>query len=274
MMIEKRLETKEGTIYYWVSENWDDGRDTMFYFPGLTADHTMFEGQFAYFGGKYNLISWDAPGHGKSRPYSRFDLEHATEVILQILTELGAERIIAVGQSFGGYHIQALLARHPEKVSHFVGIGTTPYGEKYYSQMDKFWLRQVGWMGMCYPLQAMKRASAKQATRTPHGYENMLSMLEPYSKKEYCDLMQNYYDAFLADNRDLEITCPVLLIQGDCDKVGKVRSYNRMWHEETGFPLVYVADAGHNANVDQAEEVNVLIDNFLLVNRINRVKDR
>lgn len=262
-MIEKKIVTSFGTVFYWVSEQWDTEKDTIFFFPGLTADHTMFESQFDYFEEKYNLIVWDAPCHGKSRPYDKFDFEDSTDIIIQIMNENGVGNIIGVGQSLGGYHIQALIARHPEKVKAFIGIGTSPYGEIYYSKSDIFWLRQVEWMGMCYPINPLKRAAAKGSTRTEAGYNNMMSMITPYKKKEYCHLMQIAYNALLKDNRNLKISCPVLITYGEHDRTGKVRQYCKMWQEQTNYPLEVIKNAGHNANVDNPEEMNCIIERFL-----------
>lgn len=74
-MREKCIATEYGSVYYWLSDTWNDEKETIFFFPGLTADHTLFESQ--------------------------------------------VENMICVGQSFGGYHIQALIARYPEKVKAF-----------------------------------------------------------------------------------------------------------------------------------------------------------
>lgn len=262
-MREKCIATEYGSVYYWLSDTWNEEKETIFFFPGLTADHTMFESQVDYFGAKYNLIVWDAPCHGKSRPYEKFDLKDSTEVIIKIMKENKVENMICVGQSFGGYHIQALIARYPEKVKAFVGIGTSPYGEKYYSKSDIFWLKQVEWMGMCYPINPLKRAAAKGATRTEIGYKNMMEMIEPYSKREYCHLMQIAYNALLQDNKDLNISCPVLITHGEYDKTGKVRYYCKIWHEQTNYPLQIIKGAGHNANVDNPEEMNFIINEFI-----------
>ena len=129
-MREKCITTEYGSVYYWLSDTWNEEKETIFFFSGLTADYTMFESQVDYFGAKYNLIVWDAPGHGKSRPYEKFDLKDSTEVIIKIMEENKVENMICVGQSFGGYHIQILIARYLKKVKAFVGIGTSPYGEK------------------------------------------------------------------------------------------------------------------------------------------------
>ena len=86
-MREKCIATEYGSVYYWLSDIWNEEKETIFFFPGLTADHTMFESQVEYFGAKYNLIVWDAPCHGKSRPYEKFDLKDSTEVIIKIMEE-------------------------------------------------------------------------------------------------------------------------------------------------------------------------------------------
>ena len=262
-MKEKKITTADGDVYYWISENWDNKIRTIFFFPGLTADHTMFAAQFAYFEGKYNIIAWDPPCHGRSRQFSTFSFESTSNAVLQIMNQHDVADIITVGQSLGGYYIQALILRHPDKVKAFIGIGTTPYGDKYYSKADKFWLRQVGWMSKCYPLSQLKKAVSKQATFTDRGYQNMMDMISPYKKNEFCHLMQIAYTAFLRDNRDIEIKCPVLITHGEFDKVGKVQQYCKKWQEETGFPFMIVKDAGHNANVDNPEESNRIIESFL-----------
>ncbi|MCM1057744.1 MAG: hypothetical protein NC517_09070 [Firmicutes bacterium] len=86
----------------------------------------------------------------------------------------------------------------------FVAIDTTPYGDMYYSKSDKWWLRQIEWMSYLYPFNAMKKALAKQVSVSKKGYENMLSMLSPYTKKELCHLMGIGYAGFLKDNSNVD----------------------------------------------------------------------
>ena len=83
-MIEKHINNIYGTVYYWTSDHWDIARNTIFFFHGLTADHTMFTDQVDFFSKKFNIIVWDAPCHGKSRPFNRFDFELTSEILHQI----------------------------------------------------------------------------------------------------------------------------------------------------------------------------------------------
>lgn len=60
-----------------------------------------------------------------------------------------------------------------------------------------------------------------------------------------------------------EIKCPALLICGEEDKAGSTVRYNREWHRNTGIPIVWVEDAGHNANTDKPDVVNRVIEEFV-----------
>ncbi|MCH5297585.1 MAG: alpha/beta hydrolase [Ruminococcus sp.] len=262
-MIEKFTDTESGKIYYWISEKWQENRQSLFFLHGMTGDHTMFISQYEYFKDKYNILLWDAPAHGKSRPFKEFDYEKAAISIKTIFDTEDIDNAVFIGQSMGGFITQAVIKRYPKIVSAFVSIDSTPYGNKYYSKSDIFWLKQIEWMAHLYPLKSMKRAIAKQNTATKAGYDNMLSMLIPYKKNELCHLMGIGYAAFIKDNCDLNITCPVLLIVGAKDNTGKVKAYNQLWSEKTGFTLILVEGAAHNSNVDQPNMVNEYIEKFI-----------
>lgn len=262
-MEEMILQTDKGNVYYYRSDSWDPGSDTIFFLHGLTADHTMFDPQTAFFEGKYNILCWDTPAHGKSRPFDHFDFNDTSAYMKEILDLFKVERVYLAGQSLGGYLAQSFIRRYPDRVKGFISIDSTPYGFAYYSKFDVWIIRQVEWMAHLYPLNLMKKAMAKQVSTTKKSYDNMMRMLAPYNKNELCHLMGVGYAGFLDDNCDLEIPCPVLLILGEKDKTGKVAQYNKAWEAATGYPLHIIPGAAHNVNVDKAEEVNALILDFL-----------
>ncbi|MDE6709385.1 MAG: alpha/beta hydrolase, partial [Oscillospiraceae bacterium] len=151
-MTRKSVTVTGGRVVYYVSDDWDSGRDTIVFLHGLTGDHTMFEPQFEYFNGKYNIIAWDAPAHGKSRPFADFTYGKAAEALKQILDEMEMSSAVLAGQSMGGFISQSFIKRYPERVRAFIGIDTTPFGEGYYSKSDIFWLKRVEPLAKFYPL--------------------------------------------------------------------------------------------------------------------------
>jgi pimeloyl-ACP methyl ester carboxylesterase len=64
-------------------------------------------------------------------------------------------------------------------------------------------------------------------------------------------------------NLPYEIKCPALLICGEKDQAGSCIRYCKAWHKHTGIPIHWIKDAGHNANTDQPDLVNQLIDTLI-----------
>ena len=56
-MKEQILHTHKGNVFYWRSESWDSSKDTIFFLHGLTADHSMFDGQIEAFADDYNILT-------------------------------------------------------------------------------------------------------------------------------------------------------------------------------------------------------------------------
>lgn len=90
-MKKMQINNPNGSIVYWKSDVFVLSRDTLFFLHGLTADHTMFEQQFLFFENDYNIIAWDAPAHGESRPYVSFTYGEAANAIKH--TKISSEEI-------------------------------------------------------------------------------------------------------------------------------------------------------------------------------------
>ena len=69
-MQRRKIEDSIGHIVCWKSDVFDLSKDALFFLHGLTGNHTVFEQQFPAFAADYNMIAWDVPAHGESRPYS------------------------------------------------------------------------------------------------------------------------------------------------------------------------------------------------------------
>lgn len=262
-MIEKKICSCRGNVYYWISRHPEKNAEVIFFLPGLTANHHLFDFQLDYFSAQFTVLVWDAPAHGKSRPYSNFSYSCLAEELKAILDTEKIEQIILVGQSAGGFVAQSFVSKYQSMVKGMLLIGTCPYGTGYYSKSDIFWLKQTEWMTRLFPDKMLRNIMAKMCGTSDIGRDNMLQMLEDYDKKELCHLMYLGFAGFIPEIRDLDILCPVCLIVGENDKTGKVRKYNDLWHKNTGIPLYIIKGAAHNTNVDKPKEVNQIIENFI-----------
>jgi len=260
-MIEKSIISENGQTYYWISKAENDV--TLVFLPGLTADHRLFEKQITYFCDQYNILVWDCPCHGKSRPYKNFNYSNAAKELNTIITNEGIKKCVIIGQSFGGMLGQYYIDSYPEDVVGLVAIDSSPFGD-YYSKSDFFWLNQLEWMCRMFPDKLLRKSMAKMCGFTTDARQRMEKMLETYPKKELCHLMHIGEAAFIPENKAIELPCKAVLILGELDRTGKVTTYNREWAKRAGYPLMMVKNAAHNSNDDNPEDVNKIIEEFLL----------
>jgi len=260
MLEEKYISSERGNTFYWISKKEDSL--TLVLLPGLTANHLLYEKQIEYFEDKYSIVVWDCPCHGKSRPYKNYSYMNVTSELKTILDKEGVKEAVFIGQSLGGMIAQFFIDRFPDMAKGFISIDSVPFGN-YYSKSDMFWLNQLEWMCKMFGNKTLRKAMAKACAVTDYGQKKMLIMLSDYEKNELCHLMYIGEAAFIPENKEVNLPCPVILILGDRDNVGKVACYTKEWSRRTGYSLYVVKDASHNANEDQPQKTNTIIESFI-----------
>lgn len=266
-MVARTFPTASGIVHYWLDARAGTDAHWLVFLPGLTADHTLFDAQVAYFSGKANCLAWDAPAHGKSRPYPLdFTMDDCARILRDILCSEDITHPVLVGQSLGGYVAQAYLDLFPGEAAGFVAIDSAPLKRKYYPTWEVKALRHTQGMYRAIPWSALKSLGTSGVSTTEHGQAAMRSFMDGYRKDEYCELAAHGY-RMLADavesRRAYDLSCPALLLCGEKDRAGDVRPFNRKWSASEGIPLIWVPGAGHNANVDDPVFVNEQIERFL-----------
>ena len=265
-MLRGALDTPRGSIAYWRGGA-DPGGPTLVFLPGLTADHRLFEKQLGHFEGRRDVLVWDAPGHGASRPFAGdYTLMDKAGWLHDILRREGVARPVLVGQSMGGYVAQCFMERYPGEAAGFVSVDSCPLQRRYVTAFELFLLRRMLPVYRIVPWEALKRAGIRGCAETDYGRALMASFVEAYDREEYCRLAAHGYrmlaDAMAAD-LPYRVDCPALLICGERDRAGSAKRYNRRWAEVSGIPLRWIPGAGHNSNTDRPEEVNALLEAFL-----------
>ncbi|MEN0063406.1 MAG: alpha/beta hydrolase [Myxococcota bacterium] len=259
------VQSARGTTHYWTNDPRPaDTAPCLVFCHGLTADHTLFDMQVAFWEHRCRILTWDWPLHGDSRPYDDFTFDHVAEELRTILTAEQIRSIVLVGQSAGGYIGQAIYQAFPDDVAGFVGIGTTPFGiSRYYKSSDLFWIRHFAPIASLFPFWYYRTAAARAVARTEPAQTNMRESLERLGRKGMLMASKAVYDEFLRREEPVDFRCPVLLTHGQHDKTGFVASYNRAWAADRGYSLQLVPDAAHNANYDNHQAFNEMLAAFL-----------
>ena len=268
-MQEKIYPTPCGGIHYWVSQEHGPDGVTLVFLPGLTADHRLFDKQVAFFEGKYNLLVWDAPGHGVSWPFRlEFSLMDKARWLDGILCAENLRCPVIIGQSMGGYVGQAYAELFPGKLKGFVSIDSAPLQRKYVTGIELWLLKRMEPVYRHYPWKSLLKTGSKGVATSAYGQALMHEMMMAYDgdRERYAKLSGHGF-RILAQAMEAglayKIPCPALLVCGEKDRAGSCIRYNKAWHKHTGIPLVWIRNAGHNANTDAPDEVNALLVKFL-----------
>ena len=268
-MIEKTYKTRCGTIHYWISDKINKEMPALVFLPGLTADHRLFEKQVEYFEGKYNVLVWDAPGHAASWPFSfNFDLMDKARWLDEILCTEGIDKPVIIGQSMGGYVGQAYAELFPNKLKGFVVIDSAPLQRKYVTAAEIWLLKRMEPVYRYYPWKALLKTGTNGVATSEYGRKLMHEIMMTYDgdQKRYAKLSGHGFRMLAeAMEKDLpyEILCPAVLICGEKDHAGSCIRYNKAWHKNTGIPIHWIQNAGHNSNTDAPETVNLLIETLI-----------
>ena len=270
-MTEKTYTTPSGTIHYWIHLIGAEAA-TLIFLPGLTADHRLFDKQMEYFKDKYNVFVWDAPAHAASWPFQfDFDLFDKAKWLNGIFERESIQRPVIVGQSMGGYVGQAYAQLYPEHLKGFVSIDSAPLQRKYVTGMELWLLKRMEPVYFYYPWKLLLKSGTNGVAVSEYGRTLMREIMMVYDgdKKRYARIA-GHGVKILAEAMELDlpyqIKCPALLICGEKDHAGSCIRYNKAWHRNTGIPLEWIKNAGHNSNTDQPETVNRLIEG--LVNQV------
>ena len=262
---EKIYKTPCGDIHYWIHRECGSEKIALVFLPGLTADHRLFDKQIEFFKGKYSVLVWDAPGHGKSWPFRfEFSLMDKAKWLDEILCRENIHNPVIIGQSMGGYVGQAYSELFPDKLKGFVSIDSAPLQRNYVTGIELWLLKRMEPIYLYYPWKALLKTGAKGVATSAYGRKLMYDMMMAYDgdQKRYAQLSGHGF-RILAEameaNLPYEIKCPAQLVCGEKDHAGSCIRYNKAWHKNTGRPIAWIKNAGHNSNTDAPEEVNSLI---------------
>src|SRR5690349_12906420 len=80
---------------------------------GLLFDGGMWRDQIGPLAALGRVIVMDGPGHGKSEPPPRFMLEEHADALIDAFSDMGIDRALVVGLSWGGMLGMRFALQHP-----------------------------------------------------------------------------------------------------------------------------------------------------------------
>jgi 3-oxoadipate enol-lactonase len=266
-MQDRYVETVLGRIRLRI----DGSGPAMLFWPSLLMDGTLWSAQAAHFAGRFRVILVDPPGHGGSQPLAGpFTFDQCAQVIEAVIDDLGVDRVHVIGNSWGGMIGGTFAARHPDRIGIAVLMNATasPAGR-----------RQRFEYGVL-----TRSAQILGGIRGPLGAPVRDAFLGPTAKREKPEVVATVNELARRvniasgrhavtsvvprrpDQRALfgTIRTPVLVVAGAEDTTFPVAETEEMADSIPGARFVVLEQSAHLAALESPEEVNALIDDFLV----------
>jgi pimeloyl-ACP methyl ester carboxylesterase len=249
-------------VYYWYRAGKE--KKYVILLHGAGCDHIMFEKQIEIFDNSYNIIVWDARGHGLSKmdKDQKFNFKDMYNDCLKLFEIHQINKAILIGQSMGGNLAQEIAYHHPEIVSGLILIDCTKNTQKL-SYLERITIKMSPVIFNCYPWNLLISQSANACGINEYVKNYVKECFKKMEKKIFIEIMMSLFTCLHEDN-EFQFKQPVLLICGNDDKSGNIRKTMVSWPEsDYKCKLCMIKNAGHNSNQDNPEDVNKNIFAFI-----------
>lgn len=230
---------------------------------GVSLDRETFGGQVPSLADAgYRVLTWDVRGHGRSQPLGTgMSIEQVSDDLVAILDEVGRDRAVIVGQSFGGMVIQDLLDRYPDRVAAMVVVGAPALGDRpgpVMRVLQRFRVQMI----KAWPDRLLRRVFAAMVTRDPQVRSYIDRATAQLDKRSFVAVSNAAMHGYLRPEAAATHDVPVLLVHGSREERPVLRAMDRWAQRDPSLQRVSV-DGGHLVNQESAVAFNDVLLEFL-----------
>ncbi len=247
------IETHQGPLFY--AER-GRGEPALWCLHGAGGTHQHWGPQLVSLHDAVRIVALDLPGHGRSPGRGCRSISAYSTMLLAALDKHKHEQVVLAGHSMGGAVALQTALDAPERVAGLVLISTgarLPVMPELLTHLEQGEFVQAV-QTIIERAYGITSPPSLQVNGKAVFLQNNPSVL-------YGDLLAcNSHDV---SGRLQDIRCPTLIICGEQDRVTPLKFSHALHNGIPGSSLFVVPEAGHMVLLEQIEEVNMAIRQFL-----------
>jgi 3-oxoadipate enol-lactonase len=234
---------------------------------GFPYSKAMWEPQVKELSEEFRIITYDLRGHGESQatpgPYT---MELLADDLKGLLDALRLQQVVLGGFSMGGYVALAFYRKYPERVQKLLLLDTRAESDAEQAKQGREQLAQQvekdGNKNLAETLPS-RMLTQDTASKRPEIVAKARDMILTASTQGIAGSARGM--ALRRDQTDLlpKVSVPTLIVVGEQDAVTPPAAAEAMASKIPNAQLVRVPDASHLSNLEQPEDFNHAIHDFL-----------
>lgn len=249
------------SIHYFTSG--DPANELIVFLHPAFADHRCFNKQIEFFSYNYRVVTIDLLGHGLSSvDKSKQKIDSSAEHIDTIIKSEGHEKAHFVGVSMGTLIAQYYALKYPAKVlsmsilgGYNINADNKEISKAQRSENFKWIIKAI------ISMNSFRRYVASVSVSRREEQDRFYEMALLFTRKSFMVMAGLGNVIKLRENITRDY--PLLILCGDKD-IELAQRMSKKWHDsdpESEFHLL--TESGHCANMDNAEEFNKLVMDFM-----------
>ena len=248
----------------------EDGENPLLLIHGLTGNKSTMYPIRDMFKDEYRVITIDTRGHGESTRPKEYTLDDHANDIHEIIKELNLEKVDILGYSMGSYIALRAAEVKCDDINNLILVCTKPNGKTSSvarllkeANLDITQITQEEMMDVI-----LKASVAPQSfEKIVNGELNIEEILKGDEGQELNEEEKAAEDASLANfdnsNDYDKVTCNTLVIAAEYDGINPPELGREVADGIDGAKFELIENAGHLAVVEQPDEFQNIIKDFL-----------
>jgi pimeloyl-ACP methyl ester carboxylesterase len=264
MMQEKFFENK---IYYRTNE-WKPGRKTLVFVHGVSGSSSAWWPYEKIFENKYNILTYDIRGHGKSKKYPDYEdysVKNFAGDLHDLVSFLKIEKFVLISSSFATLIAREYLKQYRDTVIALVFTSTEDFEE------NEFRLKIIrpiikiatGIIGL-FPFNPKPRghvdySKIKNWDWSPE--RNFADTRNTGLRSQFYTIRQSFQPG---QEHELEkINVPVLIIHGEKDSIVPIKNAIAFSKKIKNSKFIKIPKYDHDIHHNAVKEMSEAIENFV-----------